>query len=404
MFAIAFQYNFSNFEWVRCEKEEYIQEEIEKLPCLLIYEDRTEDEEHVLGYRVLCPKHNMFEVVVKFHKDYVQTADGCVIEGLIAPCDYNLEREIFYRHSRYPSFYVFCGDSAFSPFRWRVFQRDTDATINITCDLANIDNWRFFKHGELNNWRQFSFSANMRQAKLQITAMHTRKFIARNRWVENDIEFPPIVVDTAIKLLQTSVQQTVGIKSCVQSQVQAPQILAAYVERPLDPHIVFLKNFLWLFFKNDFDRVFPYEMKNNYLKICQLLDITPPESVQKAYSKNPYAIIWYMIFQQWGIKKNDLIQPFLYLDDNIGGISLHDLYYDPSKHCVLYKQQKDKWLALSHHCAGLLAKGKEQELLRWLYQVSSSKKITDSEWLDIHCEYYRDMREAKRKSDLSRNQ
>ena len=79
MINIAFQYDFSRAAWVRCEKEAYIQEGIETLPCLLIFEDRTENDQTVLGHRVLCSKHNKIEKVAKFYKDYVVSTDGFVI-------------------------------------------------------------------------------------------------------------------------------------------------------------------------------------------------------------------------------------------------------------------------------------------------------------------------------------
>ena len=385
MINIAFQYDFSRAAWVRCEKEAYIQEGIETLPCLLIFEDRTENDQTVLGHRVLCSKHNKIEKVAKYYKDYVVSTDGCVIEGLMAPCDYDLGRETYhefewggetYREdSFYPSFFLYGYEEVLTPFRWRIIQQDAADEINIVCDMAVMNHWLYLEYGKILKWYQFVFSADIRQRKLQITALGAKRPFIRKSWeTDAGIVIPAIALDIAMEMLQESAKQILGIESRVKSQMQGGQKLAAFVERPFDLHIVFLKSFLWRFFiRNSFDYVFPYEMKDPYSKICQLLKVQPPEIVRNTYSYNPYAIIWYMIFRQWGVENTERIQPFLYLNDNIGGEDLRDLFYNPDKEYVSCKYASNIPLTLNYF--GLQSIGTEEEILQQLYQRSLSDKF-----------------------------
>lgn len=206
---------------------------------------------------------------------------------------------------------------SFVPFRWRVFQRRTPATINIACDVLRVESCR---NGIFKKWLNFAFSVDFLKNKVHVSKVRNEN--PPFEWTQTDIEIPDIVVNYAMDAMRECTFYACGIKPSVLSQMKGKKKIQAYLDRPFDLNIVFLKQFLKEFIHDDdgndiFDEIFPRDQKDNYKVICKLLDINPPKSLRKAYSFNPYSIVWYMIFKQWNINDINFIQRFFYLDDCI---------------------------------------------------------------------------------------
>ncbi len=218
------------------------------------------------------------------------------------------------------------------------------------------------------------------------------------------MEIPDIVVDTALEALRESVRLISGIKPSVLSKMKGITKLTSFIERPFDLHIVYLKNFLRMIVDKDFDPMyskgrtrnsflhtiakekfdltFPYEQKDNYRTICQLLKIEPPKSLRKAYAYNPYAIVWYMIFRQWGIQDVNLMRPFFSLDFCIANLYLHKFYFDITSHRAerVWDEAQTEWHALEHYALWNIQQKKERHFLHWLHRTSSENSMTRLQW------------------------
>ena len=373
MLDAAFQYDYAKNEWAQCTQPAYVQKDIEKLPHTLIvaYQNETAKDISALRHYVCCPLHHKMEEVKDADREHLVTVDGCVFGGLMALGVFPDQNSY---HARSKILYV--------PFRWRIFQRNANEPINIACDVAEVQRGRVWIH-QNRYWRTFSIAANISTRKLLIATLKESYRLAARPWTEIvDLEIPDIVVDTAIDALRESVRYKFGIKPSVLSQMKGHAKITAFIERPFDLNIVYLKNFLQRFIQKDFDQVFPYEQKDNYREICRLLEIQPPKSLRKAYACNPYAIVWYMIFRQWNIKDINLMRPFFALDFSITSLYLHKFYFNTQSNRVERKwnEAQTEWNALEHYASWLIGQKGEKFFLNWLYRMSTEKILTRLEW------------------------
>lgn len=377
MLDLAFQYDCIKKEWVRCASRNYAHEEIEKLPYALIVQYENEDNNNRLVIYpqkyVFCPNHRRTEKITEIRRNYVVSADGCVFEGLISCCVLHLNRVGF----RPPTEYV--------PFRWRIFQSSPSGPINIAGDVAEV---HYDRSAVLLQWLNCGISIHPAKPVFLTTIIRDR---GQEEWTKGtNVEIPDIVVDAAMDALRESTRIIFGIKPSMLSQMKGHAKLLAYAERPFDINIVFLKPVLEGLTCRKFDEVFPYDCKDNYTKVCQLLDIHPPKSLRKAYSYNPYAIVWYMIFKHWWIKDINLMQRFFYLDDCVAGFPLKESFIsnDQSKHVGFGWDYWRDWDAMSHYCVWRISQEGEKKFLHWLYQVSSTDTLQSWQWDTINAFYH----------------
>ncbi len=377
MLDIAFQYDCIKKEWVRCASRNYAHEEIEKLPYALIVQYENEDDNNRLVLYpqkyVFCPNHRRTEKITEIRRNYVVSADGCVFEGLISCCVLHLNRV------------GFCPPTEYVPFRWRIFQSSPGGPINIAGDVAEV---HYDRSAVLLQWLNCGISIHPAKPVFLTTKIRTR---GQEEWTTGtDVEIPDIVVDAAMEAMRESTRVIFGIKPSMLSQMKGHAKLLAYAERPFDINIVFLKPVLESLTCRRFDEIFPYDCKDNYTKVCRLLDIHPPKSLRKAYSYNPYAIVWYMIFKHWWIKDINLMQRFFYLADCVAGLPLRECYItnDQSKHVEFGWSYSQDWRAMSHYCVWRITQEGEKKFLRWLYQVSSTDTLQPWQWDTINAFYY----------------
>lgn len=377
MLEIAFQYDPTQEKWVRCVSKDYVRQEIEKIPCALLlrykngeYEREVKSPE--LTY-VLCRKHHRAERITEIHRNYVTSVDGCRFEGLVSLGTLILNP---YGYST-PEIYV--------PFRWRIYQKEASGPINIAADVAEV---HYDRAGALLHWHNFSVSAHMGKQCMVINKLQGSD--SKDWMADTHVEMPDIVVETALQALQESTKCVTGLKPSVLSQIKGNACITAYIERPFDLNIVFLKQFLKNYIGKNFDEIFPYDCKDNYRIVCRLLDIDPPKSLRKAYSYNPYSIVWYMLFQYWQVKDINLMQKFFYLDDCMAGLSLKKFYItsDETKRIEYVRSYSSEWNAMNRYCVWRLSQEGEKKFLRWLYQVSSTDSLQTWQWDTINAFYY----------------
>ena len=371
MLDAAFTYNYEEGKWINCTDTELAKKEIEDIPCTIIVEykgDTVPDYNTYLNTEyVFCPNHNAMEEVETIFGEQVISYAGCSFSGFIGKAVFYLD---WYGRK----------NLCFVPFRWRIFQKQPSLPINIACDILQVKSCR---NGIFKKWLSFSFSVNFMKNKIHVTKVKDENQIYE--WTETDIEIPNVVVNTAIDAMRESTFCACGIKPSVLSQMKGKKKILAYFDRPFDLNVVFLKQFLKEFIHDDdgndiFEQIFPREQKDNYRVICKLLEIKPPKSLRKAYAFNPYAIVWYMIFRQWGIKDINYLHKFFYLDIGIANMYLHRFYYDRKEKRVTRDVALMHWLALEFYCKWLLEQKGEKRMLKWLYVTSREESMTQLKW------------------------
>lgn len=358
---IFFQYDHPHKCWTQCADGHYTLDDMRKVNYiqLVYYSDHKGESKKY----VFCPYHKTVEEISMVSLESVVSTEGCLINGLVSG-------EVY-------SYGYYGSRDDYIPYRWRIFQRDPQSAINIACDYA-IVNWRRL---DIRTWRYFSVSVKLDKRKILSTGGVF-------------FDLPDVVTDKAIDLLQESAHSYFGIKPSVLSCMKGREKIEAFIERPFDLNIVYLKTFLRYYINGEMDylniiaydnrcvksynEIFAYEEKDNYRIICQLLNINPPKSLRKAYAYNPYAIVWYMVFKLWGINDINLMQRFLYLSDYIGNISLSNMYLKKdrqeleayhSNHCV-------GWYALDFYCRYVMENRSVKHLLKWLYKVSQTGNLS----------------------------
>ena len=378
MLDVAFQYDYTQDKWVPCLSEDYVHQEIEKVPyaLLLRYKNGEYERQVKLPEKtyVLCRRHHEAELVTEIRPNSVVSAEGCRFEGLVSLGTLILNP---YGYSP-PEIYV--------PFRWRIYQKETSGPINVAADVAEV---QYDRAGALVHWHNFSLSVTQRMVISKLQGFGSKDWMA-----DTNVEMPDIVVATAIEALRESTKLATGIKPSVLSQMKGNACITAYIERPFDLNIVFLKPFLRHYIGKNFDEIFPYDCKDNYRKVCQLLDINPPKSLRKAYSYNPYAIVWYMLFQYWRIKDINLMQKFFDLDECVADLPLKKFYItsDESKRIECLGDCLQEWNAMNRYCVWRLSQEGEKKFLHWLYQVSSADVLQSWQRDIINALYHHESR------------
>jgi len=370
MLDVAFTYNYEEGKWIRCTDTELAKKEIEDIPCVpLINYISNPYRPNTNSKFVFCPKHGVMERIESISNNRAVSENGCCFEGLLGFAEITIGYDGYYAIS-----------PGFAPFRWRIYQSAPLKYINIACDVLKVN-------ADINHvvtkLMSFSLAVDIIKDKIFISKCKLPKSNINN-WTETDIEIPDVVVETAMEAMRECTLYKTGIKPSVLCQIKNKTTLMAYLERPFDVNIVFLKQFFREFTTRDgediFDEVFTREEKNNYRIICDLLKIKPPKSLRKAYAFNPYAIVWYMIFKQWGIKDINYMHKFFYLDDSIASMYLKRFYFDKEANQVTRDYSLKNWEALEYYCHWVLEQKGEKRMLKWLYRVSLETGLNRLQW------------------------
>lgn len=227
MLDIAFQYSYEENDWIKCTNTDYAQKDIEKLPVVPLIEWTGREDEKENGLYVYCREHDRIEDIQQIKDGKIISSDGCIIEGL-----FGIKKCV--EKSRYDYYYY-----SLVPYRWRIFQRDVCSSINVAADVLDmvcLDRRKY-------HWYNFAFSIDIIKRKY-IISKYGYSRLDRKDWTElNDVDIPDVVVDAAINAMRESVKQTYGIESSVLSQIKGKNKIKAYIERPFDVNIVFLKYF-----------------------------------------------------------------------------------------------------------------------------------------------------------------
>jgi len=395
---VVFRYDYGRQEWVVSEDADLLQKEIEELPCVLVIEFFRRDEpenrffpwgEEVPyeGRYVFCQKHRRLEKIVK-DEDVIVSEEGCRFSGLAAM-----------GRVQWPGSWYWIEPSVlYIPFRWRLFQKGPGKPLNISGDVAAV---KLRYHGALIQWHVVAYSVHIASRRLAITQPDIL-----DTWESPaDGDIPEPVVAMAMEMLRRETELDCGMKPSVLSRMGGHRRIASYIERPFDLNIVYLKTFLREFIGREFHRVFPYEAKDNYREICRLLEIHPPKSLRRAYTFNPYAVVWYMYLQECGISDINLMQPFFGLHERILNVPLRRFYFSRKEKTIRFVGDTEEkgwwnkgvllwhWELAKFYCQWLLQQGRKKKFLRWLREASQGAELHVWQWdiLRAFQEHYEDL-------------
>lgn len=389
----AFQYDLISEKWIECTDENFINADIENIPTTLIinYFD--------LNNYVYCTKHHNLEKIIYEDDIGIISGNGCKFKD----SDRQNNKKFFYCpvHKRFEeiiliydneiitdTFCKFYGLMAIasnlkSPIRWRIFQDFDRGLVNIAVDLIDIS----YKSSGIKKFFDYAFISISFPKKIAIVdKMEVEK--NRHSFGENikifdwkvaytHFKIPEIVEEAAMETLRDSTKAIYRIKPTVITKFKGVEKICAYVERPFDLNIILLKNFFADF--GDFDKIFPYDCTDNYKIICRLLEINPPKSLRKAYAKNPYAIVWYMIFKQLEVKDINFMQKFFLLDECITVMPLNEFCFCRKDKQIVKMRYSDRWRALQHFCKYLIKERSERFMMNWLYKFSTKENLTQNQ-------------------------
>lgn len=248
---------------------------------------------------VYCPIHKELEVVADITDGKVISERGCSFGGIVATA---------YLEEAYSTSQI--DEVIYVPFRWRIRQSARGKVVTIIGDLARVSQ---LYSSVIVAWRSLSISLDMEKRRTIVT--NPEFFCALNK---NEIEdLPEPVVDATLDILMQEGEKFLGFKPTVLSKMHGYKKLAAFVERPYDLNIVFLKHFMSELQEKSFHEIFPYDAKDNFRILCGILKLNPPKSLRKAYTFNPFAMIWYVLLKTWGVEDVNLMQPFFSLQKNV---------------------------------------------------------------------------------------
>lgn len=336
----AFQYYFDSEKWIENTEEIFINSDIEKLPLVIFAEYAWKNDLKIISWDNY--QFSSFVAVVKISRNDFESGNRII---------YNV------------------------PIRWRIFQDSVDGPINIAADIIRL---------KYHSWHNIFLK---RYENYFINVSMKKKIFVTNR-KESGIKLPKIVVDAAMETLRDSTKAIYGIKPTIITKFEGVEKICAYVERPFDINIILLKNFFADF--GDFDRIFPYESTDNYKIICRLLEIKPPRSLRKAYAKNPYAIIWYMIFKQLGVKDINFMQKFFLLDECITVMPLDEFRFRVKSKEVIKMKYSVRWQAFEYFCKFMIKNKGEKFFMNWLYKFSAKENLTQNQIDTIQMFYKRE--------------
>lgn len=378
MKELAFRYDLETDDWVECKTEKFIHDDIEKLP-----------------YVILLDFHGYF---VQTEKVWLKGSDDCfdwqgVDKGMtILPSGERVNALILKTDATED--YNWRTDISSAIGRWRIYVKDT--RITLSADIAKMRMVSNHSNEQMPyvpriRWHYVSMSIDTDKWESALFPPG----LGRNKDIEIEINnkryeyVPPKVCRTVQAFLQERVNATEGIFPTIMMEKCYEHQLTAFIERPFDLNITFLKSFIG---EDAYEVMFPRNQKDNYTPLCQYLDINPPKSMRKAYAINPYSVIIYMLLRQLGFTDINLIRR-MFVNDYIFCYSVNDFVYSTEDKKVLAKPANNRISleVIEEACKKLLVDGNEMFAIKILCDLSGGKWHgwqRDSIEMYVHCYNY----------------
>ena len=358
MKELAFRYDIETDDWIECQSEMFVHEDIEKLPCAIYLDFKGV---LVQTEKVLLNKGKGLFPWLHSDKGMPILPSGERIDALIVKAD---ATESFDRSAEISS----------AIGRWRIYVKGS--RITVSADIAKmrlVSNHSNEQMPYLPRIRWQYVSMNIDADKWESALFPAG--LGRNKDIEIKVKdnqytyIPKNVCRSVQALLQERMRVTTGIYPTIMMEKDYGHQLTAFIERPYDLNITFLKKFVG---EDVYENMFPRDQKDNYRPLCKYLDIKPPKSLRKAYALNPYSIIIYLMLKQLGFTDINLIRR-MFGYDYIGCYPVRDLIYSKEEERVVVgiADNRISIVKIEEIFKRLLADGNEMSCIKILCDLSS---------------------------------
>ena len=276
----VFRFHCIAREWRECTFAEMVDLHMRNLSIGLVRTPKSGLPAPALE-QVYCTRHRAFEKLEKFDGYIASTDAGCTLECCAIP-------SVKLQNTR-----SYC-----IPMYWRVRQENPRFDVEVSVRLAEIADGV-----EIVDWLCVVFPCGFHEHGNAVEDELLSQTDCNDK--VNDI-MPDVGTDAIVDGMRESAVFIYGFKPSTLRRMHGFSKIEAFLRRPLDLNIVFLEKFIG----EDFDKLFPVDATDNFKPLCEYLGIQPSKSLRKAYTYNPYAVIWNMLLRQFGVHDVNLIQRF----------------------------------------------------------------------------------------------
>ncbi len=355
---LVYQYNYSSHSWVAAPAR-YTMLPAKDVPAVLLAEVGLGEWDYQCFHAsrrqrmVWCLEHNRFEKVHHIERiDSIRSVDGGRKIGASCACAHTRPSlAVGCRQHGMVAYFSFCAPpierKLTVPYRWRIIRYENGAAEV----QANALRFRLVYTGEneYKSCRAEEYILHPRHITLgEVFDMEQGESVfchPMRDWQDFGIDIPSVVTAKVFEHLQKSTAY--GCNLWQESITDGVKKLRAFVQRPLDFHIEYWRDF---FSAEEFPRLFPttpmdglvrtperdaavwrpQNQQDNFSALCQALRLAPIENLRAAYEKNPYAPLWEKLLRFWGFKDDRAISYFYELSD-FAGMRLPHFRFDRDK-------------------------------------------------------------------------
>lgn len=295
MLGKNFCYDFSTEKWVPCLDNELATDLIEHLPVYFVIHRRKGPEAY-LKNMVWCQEHCTYEEILSYENYLLTTKNGCTFRGLLG-----LEPP---------------ESSKSTALRWRVLYCEQSGIVNIFADKADI----VMREGRDKGLDGLVMRPHLLQYRTDSIALllSDKKIVPEDKLQQ----IPLPVVEAALHYLQDEAAKLYGKRPKLPASWSGPGFasglsrLKAFINYPFDMNLWCLK----VYFRNrqDFSKIFDNNESDKFPCICDTLGLEASPYLKEVYDKNPLAIPVISLLNYLGIKRRELVEPFLQLKELFG--------------------------------------------------------------------------------------
>lgn len=366
------------------------------LPIILLvdYHDRQTGNSRLV---VWCKKHEAYEGIAEYTEEGLLTERGCRQVGMIAKvrnADYLLSGERRY--------YGSARDTTEAHLRWLVRYCPEEKTVYISHELVEAGfYWK--KDQETGRPVNVPFvncvkhdcdvlcpDAGQPPKALPYVSNNKNDAISlRNPSVHI---LPPVVAQTALSFLADAAENIYGFRpplllptdtggEVLWRDNNGAEWVNAFLFRPLDMNIYF---FLDFFEREEFDRLFPPDQRDNFPALCEACGVESGEILRAAYRENPAYFLARLALPQLGVRKEKLLETFRDIPAFCGKDVMRR-YSLTVFRAGKDAEQSDEWEGLQFYCAWRLESETEEELAKHLLSMQMKWKF----WAPVGMKHFR---------------
>lgn len=356
-------------EWRECTLAEMAELHMMNLPAGLVPIRPGSGLPAPYPEQIYCIKHRDFEHIEECDGYVAKTDTGCTLECCAIPQSIPKDKETYW-----------------APMYWRIRQEKPNCPVRVSAGFA-ITNMRH----ELLDWRYMDYSYQLREGGFWITFDKKDGFTSPHELFRKEgVILPDVVMDVILDRLRDNAAFIYGFRPSILSRMQGLQKIFAFLDRPLDLNISYLRKFIG----EDFDKLFPCDATDNFRSLCEYLGIHPSKSLRKAYTFNPYAVVWHMLLRQFGVHDVNLIQQFYGFDNGIANFFLSKFVYF-KENGLVGRQAEDeayRWKCVEFYYRWILAnRGEKVFVHRLLKMTQDGVSDSEQEAIENFYAYYRSL-------------